>query len=99
MLLGGLKNKCTEIFGIKIKNQSIKCLGIYIGHDKDDCYNKNWTKTLSDMEKLFESWKKRKLTIFGKTCIINSLALSKFIYKAYILKKKQKKKTLLTRIK
>ena len=37
------------------------------------------------MEKLFESWKKRKLTLFGKTCIINTLAISKFIYKASIL--------------
>ena len=37
------------------------------------------------MEKLFESWKKRKLTSFGKTCIINTLAVSKFIYKASIL--------------
>ena len=31
------------------------------------------------MERLFESWKKRKLTIFGKTCVINSLAISKLI--------------------
>ena len=37
------------------------------------------------MEKLFESWKKRKLTLFGKTCIINTLAISKFIYKTSIL--------------
>ena len=37
------------------------------------------------MEKLFETWKKRKLTVFGKTCIINTLAVPKLIYKASIL--------------
>lgn len=37
------------------------------------------------MEKLFESWKRRKLTLFGKSCIINTLAISKLIYVASIL--------------
>ena len=37
------------------------------------------------MEKLFESWKKRKLTLFGKTCVINALAISKLIHTATIL--------------
>ena len=37
------------------------------------------------MERLFESWKKRKLTIFGKTCVINSLAISKLIYVGSVL--------------
>lgn len=37
------------------------------------------------MEKLFESWKKRKLTIFGKSCVVNNLAVSKLIYIASIL--------------
>lgn len=37
------------------------------------------------MEKPFESWKKRKLTIFGKACIVNSLAISKMIYVGSIL--------------
>ena len=38
------------------------------------------------MQKLFESWKRRKLTIFGKTCIINSLGISKLIYRASTLR-------------
>lgn len=42
-------------------------------------------KIYNDMEKLFESWKRRKLTLFGKSCIINTLAISKLIYVASIL--------------
>lgn len=37
------------------------------------------------MEKLFESCKKRKLKIFGKTCVVNSLAVSKLLYVGSIL--------------
>ena len=37
------------------------------------------------MEKLFESWKKRKLTIFGECEIINTLAISKLINIATVL--------------
>lgn len=44
-----------------------------------------WMKIYNDMEKLFESWKRRKLTLFGKSCIINTLAISKLIYVASIL--------------
>ena len=37
------------------------------------------------MQKLFPSWKKRKLTIFGKACVVNSLGTSQLINKAPIL--------------
>ena len=75
-----------ELNGIRITNGAIKCLGIYIGHDKLDCYNKNWMKVYHDVEKLFESWKRRKLSIFGKCKIINTLALSELLYIANIFR-------------
>lgn len=85
VLLGTLKNQYNNVEGIHVTNQSVKCLGIHIGHDKIECYNKNWMKIFHEMETLFESWKKRKLTIFGKCTIINILAISKLIYVASIL--------------
>ena len=79
LLLGNL------IYGVKVSMKVIKVLGIYIGHDKIECYANNWTKVYDDMQKLFESWKRRKLTIFGKTCIINTLVfLSLFIEHRYL---------------
>ena len=66
-------------------SDAVRCLGIYIGHNKTQCYELNWLKTSDDMQKLFESWKKRKLTIFGKACVVNSLGISQLIYKASIL--------------
>jgi hypothetical protein len=58
---------------------------MYIEHDKEICLRNNWTKITSDAEKLFESWKTRNLTMFGKVCIINSIVVSKIIYLASIL--------------
>lgn len=37
------------------------------------------------MEKLFELWKKRKLMIFGKICVVNFLVVLKLIYVGLIL--------------
>ena len=85
ILLGNLKGLYNELYGVKVNNKSIKVLGIHIGHDKNEYYNNNWTKVYNDMQKLFESWKRRKLTLFGKTCIINTLGISKLIYRASIL--------------
>ena len=40
---------------------------------------------IQKLEKLLDSWRKRYLTLSGKVCIINSLALSKLYYCASIL--------------
>lgn len=42
VLTGHLKICKNDIFGIKINRTSIKCLGLYIRHNKDKCYQKNW---------------------------------------------------------
>ena len=67
ILLGPLKNCLTNINGIKVTNKTVKCLGIYtyIGHDKiENWMNRNFIR-ISE---------KRKLTLFGKCSVINSLA-------------------------
>ena len=84
ILLGPLKGRYKKIEGVTVNESCVKTLGIYVGYNKKMCYDNNWTKTVNDIEKLFESWKKRKLTIFGKVCVINTLAISKLIYVASI---------------
>ena len=74
-----MKGQFDKIHDINVAKQSVKCLGIFLGHVN------NWMKIYHQIEKLFESWKTRKLTIFGKCCLINSSAISKLVYKASIL--------------
>lgn len=69
-MLGNLNDQFDNLEGIKVAKQAVKCLGIFVGHDKIECYNKNWIKIYHDIEILFESWKKRKLTLFGKVTVV-----------------------------
>ena len=65
-MLGSLKDACDEILWIKVTNKALKYLGIYIGHDKEGCYNKIEMKIYHVMENLFQSLRKRKLNMFEK---------------------------------
>lgn len=62
ILMGNLKDKHVIKEGVKVTNSAVRCLGIHLGHDKTKYNELNWMKTYNDMEKLFESWKK-KLTL------------------------------------
>ena len=42
ILLRPLKGYVNKIYGINFTDGAIRCLGIYIGHDKEACYNENW---------------------------------------------------------
>lgn len=76
IVFGELKNILKEdtiIKNIKININTVKCLGIYIGHNKIECYEKKWLCELREFEKILDSWRTRKLTLFGKCQIINSI--------------------------
>ena len=82
---GSLKNNENEYDNICFNKETIKCLGIYIGNDQRKCEEKNWESKLKNFEKILESWKSRKLTLFGKVQIINSLAISQLVYHFTVL--------------
>ena len=82
---GSLKNSEKEYNDICFNKETIKCLGIHIGNDQSKCKEKNWESKLKNFEKIIESWKSRKLTLFGKVQIINSLAISQLVYNFTIL--------------
>jgi hypothetical protein len=81
LLLGRQKYECPDLEEIT-KIEVIKFLGIYIGHNKKVCENKNWEENINNMSDILESWSKRDLTMLGKVTIIKSLAISKLLYSA-----------------
>ena len=83
--MGPLKNSIDSYRGIKFTNQSVRCLGIFIGHDKAGNCQKNWYEKMEKIKILFERWKNRNLTIFGKILVIKTLAISKLIHAMSIL--------------
>ena len=85
--IGSSKNRqrnCT-LYNIKWPNEPIRCLGIYIGHDVNECNKLNFKDKLIDIDNVLKLAERRTLTLFGKVCIIKALALSKTLYTASCL--------------
>lgn len=80
----GLKDK-HEIIGVKVTNSAVRCLGIHLAHDKNECNEFNWIKITKAWISFLRNGKQRKLTLFGKSCVVNNLAVSNLIYIASIL--------------
>jgi hypothetical protein len=80
--LGRLKHKEMNFKDINWTIKPIRCLGIYVGHDKNECLWLNWTNKLDEMQKLLDTWRTRDLTLFGKVTIIKVLAISKLVFSA-----------------
>ena len=73
------QNTCN-LFNFKWPTDPIKYLGIYLGHDYQQCYKLNFENKIRQMEEVLEQAAKRNLTLFGKVCIVKTLAISKIVY-------------------
>ena len=58
---------------------AIRCLGVHVGHNQALCDTLNWEKKMLEIKKLFNAWKKRDLTFFGKNIVTKMLAIPKLI--------------------
>lgn len=56
ILLGTLKNLYGELYVIRNTNKAVRCLEIFIAHNKVENSKKYWMKIYHDIEKIFESW-------------------------------------------
>ena len=82
MWLGGLKFYEEVINDISFVKGPIKALGVYFGHDKTECSKLNWQNKIENCKNTIQIWKKRKLTMIGRSQIIKSLLLPKFTFLA-----------------
>ena len=74
-----------NLCNIKWPTEPIKSLGIYIGHDIQKCNKMNFDDKIRTIDDVITQAEKRTLTLFGKVCIIKSLAISKISYIAMCL--------------
>ena len=80
--IGKLKHCKDKVGGIKWTDKPVKTLGIYFGHDKEECERLNWENKIEKMNNLLLLWTKRNLTILGKILIIKCLIVPIFTYVA-----------------
>ncbi len=60
-------------------------MGVYVGHNRELCYEYNWLRRIDKIKKAIVFWNKRKVSIFGRVNIIKTYLLSKIVYPATVL--------------
>ena len=78
-----LQPGCT-LFGIKWPEQ-IRCLGVYLGHNKQISDLKNFEEKVNSIEAILKRWEKRELSLFGRVLILKTFALSKLVLPASLV--------------
>ena len=84
MRIGPIKDT-NVVFNLDYKvswtNGPIEVLGIILSPDIKETAVVNYSKVCEKMNKTIEVWSSQKLTLYGKISIINTLLLSKLIYR------------------
>ena len=78
--VGNNGRRSNNICGIDFSKSTIKSLGIYFSRNRQESLRLNWDKLLADIQNLLNSWKRRKLTLFGKVTVLKTLIMSKCNY-------------------
>ena len=78
--IGIYKNIEFDTKGLRLATTPVRCLGIFIGFNKAECFKLNWENKLKKFQEILDQWRTRELTLLGKVQIIKSLAVSQFTY-------------------
>ena len=73
------------LYDIKWPKEVIRCLGIYIVHNLNECKKLNFVHKLHNIDNVLKLAERRTFTLFGKVCILKSIALSTILYTAMCL--------------
>ena len=83
--LGQLKNNEDTPFGFKWPKEPILSLGIFFSPNRTLAEKLNFGAKVRELEQTLNTWRRRKLTLYGKINIVRTLGLSKLIYNASVL--------------
>ena len=72
-------------FGFRWPRDPIKALGNFFSYDENKTNELKFAEKIRNLEKTLNSWKRRKLTLYGKINIVKTLGLSKLINNASVL--------------
>ena len=73
LLKGGMQS--AETLDIKWTTEPIKSLGIYFGFNKDKIQKLNWESKMDKLKRVLSVWRRRDLTLYGKSVVLKSLVL------------------------
>ena len=80
MWLGKNANKTDTLFGVQWPQRPISALGISFSYNLKLCELENFSQKICKIQKLFNIWSQRDLSLYGKITIAKTLGLSKVIF-------------------
>lgn len=78
-LVGSTARLCQDKQLDWVQN-TFKVLGIVFFADVSNIWNFNYQSKMDELKRLLSVWKRRKLTLYGRICVVKSLAISKIIH-------------------
>ena len=82
--IGKLKHCKEKIENICWAENYVKCLGVYFGHNKNECKKLNINKQIEKSANIINQWGKRNLSMIGKITVVKSLIIPNITYVASV---------------
>ena len=73
-------NELDSFKMIDFQSDGVKILGIFFSHNKTLMQNNNFTRTFENFKSVLSVWKMRNLSMYGKSQVVRSLAISQLLY-------------------
>ena len=70
---------------IDLNIDTFKILGTQFSYNEKLREDKNFYKTVTDMQRVLKIWKMKNLTLEGKIDIFKTIAISKIVFQAFII--------------
>ena len=83
--LGKYRNNCSKLYDLKWPEDPIVALGTAFSYDAYKCEVKNFHEKATKIQKMFNLWSQRDLSLYGKITIAKTLGLSKMIFSSACL--------------
>ena len=83
--LGKYRNNCSKLYDLKWPQDPIFALGTAFSYDVYKCEVKNFHEKATKMQKMFNLWLQRDLSLYGIFTIAKTLGLSKMIFSSACL--------------
>ena len=80
MWLGKTANKKDMPFDVKWPRRPIYALGTAFSQNRNLCETENFASKINTLQKLFNIWSQRDLSLYGRILIAKTLGVSKLIY-------------------
>ena len=78
--LGSMRHRKDGILNIQVRDEPVYALGTHFSYDEKLSDQRNFLDKLTKLQKTFNFWSQRDISVYGRINIVKTLALSKVIF-------------------